>query len=123
MIFVLKPLVEINSADDLSEKQEPAVIVDALKAMFPSSVWQREGDGSWFGSFNVPDGWYEFRIGPQLDFTCQICTSHGGHSLTLIRAICSELRVLAFDGPSNTCCDPGRRLAVQKSLGPPFTSA
>jgi len=110
--LMFKPKVQIRTTADLGEEtllhQDPSALMQALSALFPQLRWQEETSGSWFGSLEGDDTWYEFRIDAKPDFAWSIHTSHRTNTRKLIPAICNALGVLAFDGQANLLIHPER---------------
>ena len=96
---------EIESLEDLGEhtllRQDPAAVVEALSALFPALVWNKESNGAWFGSLDGDDTWYEYWITPEPDYAWSVCTSHRTNARRLVPVICDTLGLLAFDGQAN----------------------
>jgi hypothetical protein len=106
--YMMKPKIEINSPDDLAEEallqQDPDALVPSLSALFPELTWQRERDGSWFGSLDGEG--YEFRIDAKPDHMWSVHTSHRTNTRKLIPVICDALDLIAFDGQKNLLIKP-----------------
>ena len=100
--MMFKPKGAVPEIADLGEDtlvlQEPSGVVAGLTALCPGIAWRREDDGSWFGSLDGEDGWYEFRIDAQPDHCWTISTSHRASTRNLVQVICNALGVVAFDG-------------------------
>jgi hypothetical protein len=107
--MMMKPkadvMAEIESLEDLGEhtllRQDPAALVEALSALFPELSWSKENDGAWFGWLDGDDTRYEFRIGPEPDYSWSIFTSRRTNTRRLVPIICDRLGLLAFDGQAN----------------------
>ena len=112
--MMMKPrpdvMAEIESLEDLGERtllrQDPVALVEALSSLFPGLVWNKEGEGAWFGSLQGDDSWYEFWIHPEPDYSWSVCTSRHTNTRSLVPVICDTLGLLAFDGQANVLIWP-----------------
>ena len=104
--IMMKPraeVMEIETMDDLGEhtllRQDPVALVAELSSLLPDLAWNREADGCWFGWLEGDDGWYEFRIGAEPDYSWSVYTSRRARARSLVPIICDR----CFSQASASC--------------------
>lgn len=99
LVFRLSRAIE--GPDDLSEDTTTTVgtgeqIKAELSALFPSTQWTFS-NGTWWGSYDGVDTWYEFQVLVEPSLTFSIRTSHRTDSRGAVPKICDSMGVVAFD--------------------------
>lgn len=104
--LMFKPLVDVQSMDDLREEAVATLsgpeVMRELSQVFPALRWRRFGEGESHDHFSAAhqddETWYEFSVNAGESKSWSIRTSHRASERGEIAAICRRLGHIAFDG-------------------------